>query len=196
MRAGRRVVQPLLGEAVPDPLDDPALDLARGAERVDHAADVVDRRHALDRHLARLDVDGDLHHLHAEREHVHPGRVRAARPGAEDLAAAEQPDDLLERLAAPVRKHDLAARERELLRARVVALGRELEDLPPGVAGGRAHRGPHRRHRRGAGRERRVGAAGGVADRDRHVLERERRAPRPRSAPAPPWCRCRRPGRP
>ena len=95
--AGARVVQPLLGERVADALDDPALDLARRAERVDHAADVVDRRDPVDPDLAGLDVDGDLRDLDAERQHLHAGRVRAARALAEDLRVLEQPDDLLER---------------------------------------------------------------------------------------------------
>ena len=41
-------------------------------------------------HLAGLDVDRDLGDLHAEREHLHPGRVRAARALAEDLRVLEQ----------------------------------------------------------------------------------------------------------
>ena len=62
----------------------------RRAERVDHAADVVDRRDPLDADLARLDVDGDLRDLDAERQHLHPGRVRAAGALAEDLRVLEQ----------------------------------------------------------------------------------------------------------
>ena len=53
-------------------------------------------------HLARLDVDGDLGDLDAEREDAHPGRVRAARALAEDLAVLEQAGDLLERPRAAV----------------------------------------------------------------------------------------------
>ena len=78
-------MKPFFGERVPDALDDPALDLARRAERVDHAADVVDRRDPLDRHLAGLDVDGDLRDLDTEREHLHARGVRAASALAEDL---------------------------------------------------------------------------------------------------------------
>ena len=55
------------------------------------------------RDLARLDVDGDLRDLDAERQHLHPGRVRAARALAEDLRVLEQADDLLERPRAAVR---------------------------------------------------------------------------------------------
>ena len=102
-RPGLRVVQPHLGERVAERLDDPALDLAAGAERVDHAADVVDRDDLLDDDLARADVDRDLGELDAEREHAHPGRVRAARALAEDLAVVEQAGDLLERPRAAVR---------------------------------------------------------------------------------------------
>ena len=87
---GLRVEQAHLGERVPDALDDPALDLAPRAERVDDAADVVHGRDALDAHLAGLDVDGDLGDVDAEREHAHAGRVRAARALAEDLCVAEQ----------------------------------------------------------------------------------------------------------
>ena len=81
-----------------DALDDPALHLAARAERVDDAADVVRRGDALDADLARLDVDGHLDDLHAEREHAHAGRVGAARALAEDLRVLEQADELLERL--------------------------------------------------------------------------------------------------
>ena len=95
--AGARIVQPLLGERVADALDDPALDLARRAERVDHAADVVDGCDPVDPDLAGLDVDGDLGHLHAEGQHLHAGRVRPARALAEDLRVLEQPDHLFER---------------------------------------------------------------------------------------------------
>ena len=95
--AGLGIEQPLLRERVADALDDPALDLARGAERVDDAADVVDRRDALDDDLAGLDVDRDLDDVDAEREDAHPGRVRAAGALAEDLRVLEQVDDLVQR---------------------------------------------------------------------------------------------------
>jgi hypothetical protein len=90
-RRRSRVDDPLLRERVADALDDPALDLARRAERVDHAADVVDRDDLVDAHLAGLDVDGDLRDLDAEREHLHAGRVRAARALAEDLPSSSRP---------------------------------------------------------------------------------------------------------
>ena len=95
--AGARVVQPLLGERVADTLDDPALDLAGRAERVDHASDVVDGGDPLDPDLAGLDVDRDLRHLDAEGQHLHARRIRAARAAAEDLCVFEQRDDLGER---------------------------------------------------------------------------------------------------
>src|SRR5439155_10660982 len=58
-----RIVQALLRERVPDPLDDPAFDLAPRTEGIDDPADVVRRRDTLDAHLAGLDVDGDLDDL-------------------------------------------------------------------------------------------------------------------------------------
>src|SRR3954453_14806418 len=48
---------------------------------------------------ARLDVDGYLGDVHAERQHVHAGRVRTACAGAEDLAVAEQLEHLSDRPA-------------------------------------------------------------------------------------------------
>ena len=87
----RRIEQAILRERVPDALDDSALDLARGAERVDDAADVVDRRDALDADLAGLDVDGDLGHLHAEGQHLHAGRVRARAPLPRICASSSRP---------------------------------------------------------------------------------------------------------
>src|SRR6185437_6068282 len=91
------IEQPLLRERVPDALDHAALDLARRAERVDDAADVVDRRDALDVHFTGLDVDRDLDDVDAEREDAHAGRVRPARALAEDLRLLEHGDDLLQR---------------------------------------------------------------------------------------------------
>ena len=114
---GRRVEQPVLRQRVADALDDPALDLARRAEWVDDPADVVDRRDALDADLSRLDVDRDLGDLDAEGQHLHPGRVRAARALAEDLRVLEQPDDLLERPRAAVGGDDVAALERRATRS-------------------------------------------------------------------------------
>src|SRR4051812_10761039 len=80
-----------------DRLDDPALDLALGAERIDHAADVVDGVDPLDDDLAGLDVDRDLRHLDAEGQDAHPGGVGAPGAAAEDLSVLEQPGDLLDR---------------------------------------------------------------------------------------------------
>src|SRR3954453_21812343 len=70
-RARRRVDDPLLGQRVADALDDAALDLARCAELVDHATDVVDRDDLVGAHLAGLDIDGDFRDLHAERQYLH-----------------------------------------------------------------------------------------------------------------------------
>ena len=193
-----RVEQALLRERVADALDDPALDLARGAERVDHAADVVDGGDPLDAHLAGLDVDGHLGDLDAEREHLHSGRVRAARALAEDLRVAEQPDDLgRARRTLAVGRDDRVRRETSRSRVLdVVALRGDLDDLPPRVGGRGAHGRAHRRRRRRAGRERRVRAAGGVAERRRRRARAGSRAPRPRSAPSPCACRCRCPAWP
>ena len=58
------------------------------------AADVVDRRDALDDDLAGLHVDRDLDDVDAERQDAHAGRVRAAGALAEDLRVLEQVDDL------------------------------------------------------------------------------------------------------
>ena len=149
----RRVVEPLLRQGVPDPLDDPALDLARRAERVDDAADVVHGRDPVDPHLAGLDVDSHLGDLDAEGEHLHPGGVRPARALAQDLRVLEQRDDLCDR------RSDLAGLLRDLL------------DLAARVRGCGADGGPHRRRRRGAGGDRRVRAVRGVAERHGDVLE-------------------------
>src|SRR2546423_10432806 len=112
-----------------DPLDDPAFDLALGAERVDHAPDVVHGRDALDPYLARLDVHGDLGDLDAEREHLHSRRIRPTRALAEDLGALEQTDDLLERrVEVPVGRDDVAALDVEHALLEVVALRGDLED--------------------------------------------------------------------
>ena len=55
----------------------------------------------------------------------------------------------------------------------VVALRRDLDDLPGRVRGRRAHRRPHRRSRRRAGRKRRVGAARRVSEDDVDPVERQ-----------------------
>src|SRR5579862_1578075 len=75
---GLRIEEPVLRERVPDPLDDAALDLARGTERIDDPTDVMNRRDALDDDLARLDIDRDLDDVDAEGEDAHAGRVRPA----------------------------------------------------------------------------------------------------------------------
>ena len=124
-------------EGVPDPLDDPALDLARGAERVDHPADVVDRGDALDGHLARLDVDGDLGDLDAEGEHAasRPGSARA-RPVPRIWPFPSRPDDLGSGLALAVGEDDRARR-----RARAPALERRSAGRRArGSGGGRRRR--------------------------------------------------------
>src|SRR6266516_7236493 len=96
-RARRRIDEALLRQRVPDALDDPALDLALGAERIDDAADVVDCDDLVDAHLSGLDVDGDLCNLDAERQDLHAGRVRPARSLPENLTALEQARDFGER---------------------------------------------------------------------------------------------------
>ena len=153
-------------------LDDPALDLAASAERVDDPADVVDRRDPADAHLAGADVDCDLRHLHAEREHSHPGRIRAARARSEDLRVLEQPEQALERPGAAVRADDPAALQRKSALLLLPALRRELEDLAASVACGGAHGRAHRGDRRGAGGDRRERPSGGVAELDPHLRER------------------------
>ena len=67
--------QELLGEGVAEPHDDPALDLPFGAHPVDHAADVVGRRHAQHPDHAGLDVDLHLRDLRGETR-----RWRRRRP--------------------------------------------------------------------------------------------------------------------
>src|SRR4051812_17687723 len=148
-----RVEQPLLGERVADALDDPALDLTARAERVDDPPDVVRRRDALDTHLARLDVHGHLDHLDAEGEDAHAGRVRAPAALAEDLRVLEQPHELLERLREiAVGRHHEPVADVEHALLEVVALRRDLDQLPLGVRRGGAYRRPHRGSRRRAGR--------------------------------------------
>ena len=96
-RAALRVDQPFLGQGVAEPLDDSALDLALGAERVDDPADVMDRRDPFHTHLAGLDVDRDLGNLDPEGQDSHSGRVRPAGSLTQDLGVLEQSRDLLER---------------------------------------------------------------------------------------------------
>ena len=172
-RAGARVVEPVLRERVPERLDDPALDLAAGAERVDHAADVVDRDHLLDPHLAGADVDGDLGELDPEREHAHAGRIRAAGALAEDLAVVEQAGDLIERPAAAVGGNYPPALQRQQPLLSIVALRCQLDHLARGVGCGRAHGRAHRGQRRRAAGDRRERAAGRVADLHLDVVERQ-----------------------
>ncbi len=165
----------------------PSTWLAR-AERVDDPADVVHRGDPLHAHLAGLDVDGDLGHLHAEREHAHPGRVRAARALAEDLRASEHAEQLLERDGEiAVRGDDRPVADVEHALLEVVALRRDLDDLALRVGGGGTHGRADRRQastsrprasRTGRGRSRRARPRRGRAG---------RRAPRRRSAPS----RCR-----
>ena len=117
-------MQPLLRERVPDRLHDPALDLAARAERVDDPAHVVDRGDPLDAHLARLDVDGHLCDLDAEREHAHAGRVRPARAGAEDLRVLEQAEQVRDRPRAAVGADDVAALQRQRAQPRGASAAR------------------------------------------------------------------------
>ena len=155
-----------------DALDDPALDLARGAERIDDAPDVVDRRDALHLHLAGLDVDRDLDDVDAEGEDAHPGRVRATGALAQDLRLVEHADDLLERRReVAVRRDDHAVADVEHALLEVVALRRDLDHLPLRVGRGRPHGRSHRRQGRGARRDRGVRPARRVAEDDLDVLE-------------------------
>src|SRR5215211_2454652 len=151
-------------------LDDSAFDLARRVQRVDHAPDVVDRDDLVDADLARLDVDGHFGELHSEREDAHARRVRSAGALAEDLAVLEQTRDLVERPRAAVGRDDAAVLEREDALLEVVALRGNLDDLAGGVVGGRAYGRTHAWDRRRAGRDRGVGAARGVAERDLDVV--------------------------
>ena len=128
---------------------------------------------ALDAHLARLHVDGDLGDLHAERQHLHPGRVRAARALAEDLRVLEQADDLLERPRAAVGADDVAALQRERALLPVVALRCDLDHLARRVGGRRAHGRAHRRDRRRARGDRRVRPARRVAGGDLDAVDRQ-----------------------
>ena len=158
---------------MPDRLDDPALDLALGAERVDDAADVVDGVDALDDDLAGLDVDRDLGDLDAVRHHAHPGRIRSARAVAEDLPVLEQAGDLLEGPRAAVCADHVAPGEREDALLEVEALRGDLADLPRDVAGRRTDGRPHRRRRRGAARDGCVRAVRRVAELDRDAVDRQ-----------------------
>ena len=172
-RSGHRIDNALLGERVADALDDPALHLARRAELVDHAADIVNRDDLVDANLARLDVDGDLRHLDTERQHLHAGRVWPARAFAEDLAVLEQAGDLRERPRTAVGGDDLAVLHVEHALLEVEPLCCDLDQLAFRVGGRRAHGRAHRGHRRRAGRDRCERPAGRVAERDLHMLERD-----------------------
>ena len=155
---------PHLRQRVADALDDPALDLAGSAELVDDAADVVDRDHLVDPHLARLGVDGHLGDLDTERQDSHPRRIRPARAFAEDLRVVQEARDLLERPRAAVRGDDVAVLDVEHALLEVVALSRDFDQLPLGVGGRRADRRSHRRRRRGARGDRGVRAARRIAE--------------------------------
>ena len=155
-----------------DALDDPALDLALCAERVDHAADVVDCDDLVDPHLACLDVDGDLRDLDAERQDLHTGRVRPSRALTENLTALEQARNFGERPGTAVGGDDLSVPKIEHPFFEVEPLRCDLDDLAFGIRRRRAHCRPHRRHGRRACGDRRKGPAGRVAERNLHVVER------------------------
>src|SRR5581483_8414878 len=94
---------------VADALDDPALDLAAGAERVHDAPDVVRGVDTLDADLAGLGVHRDLDDLDADGQDAHAGRVRTACALAEDLRVLEQLEQLLDgRREVAVGGHDEA----------------------------------------------------------------------------------------
>src|SRR5438093_235579 len=88
---GGRIDDELLGEGEGHPLEHAALDLARGQQRVDDTADVVDRHDALDADLAGPGVYRNLRDLAAERVYPKAVRVGAARARAVDGGVAELP---------------------------------------------------------------------------------------------------------
>ena len=94
-----------------DRLDDAALDLALGAERVDHPTDVVHGIDPLDHDLAGLDVHRDLCDLDSVGHDSHSGRVRSTGALPEDLTVLEQAGDLVERPRAAIGADDLAVGE-------------------------------------------------------------------------------------
>src|SRR5690606_11898943 len=101
----------ILHQRLAETLDDGALDLALDAARVDGAADVVDRPHAEDLHLAGHGIDLDLGHLGAEDidlprragavHRVETGTMRGEGAGAHrhDAAALADVDRLFHRHA-------------------------------------------------------------------------------------------------
>src|SRR5205807_6327415 len=113
----------------------------------DHTPDVVDRDDLVDAYLARFDVDGHLGDLHAERQHLHTGRVRSAGSLAEDLTVLEEPGDLGQRPGAPVSGDDLAVPEVEDALLQMEPLGRDLDQLALRVGCRGAYGRPHRGHR-------------------------------------------------
>ena len=80
--------------AWPSALEDPALDLARGSERVDDATDVVHRPDPLDDDLAEPGIDRNLGDLAAERLNRHAVGVRPRAPVVFDRGLAELPGHL------------------------------------------------------------------------------------------------------
>ena len=192
-----RIDHALLHEREAEALQHAALDLAARLQRRDDAADVVHGDDALDRDLARRDVDGDLRDLAAERVHAHAVGVRAARAGADELRLAELAGDLDDRLAQrAVERDELAVDDLEVVRRDLEDVAGELEQLAAQVVGRRAHGGRDRRHRLRAARDR--------ARRRRSASSRPRRArgraaaraPRRRPARTPSSRRCRCPARP
>ena len=127
----------------------------------------------VDADLARLDVDGHLGDLDAEREHPHAGRVRAARAVAEDLRVPSRSSRSSIGHEPPSAQTTLPPFSDSVAHLAVPALRRDLEDLAGSVPGCGAHRRPHRRDRGRAGRERGVGPAGRVAELDRDAVERQ-----------------------
>ena len=176
-----------------DALDDAALDLARGAERVDHPSDVVHGGDPVDPHLAGLDVDRHLGDLHAERQHLHARRVRArALRGRGSVSPRAAPVSSVERcVEAPVGRDDLPVAQIERCLVHGVALRGDLEDLPLRVGSGARTAGPIDGIVDEPAEIEANGPAGRVAERDRHVRRAGCRAPRPRSSPSRCATRCR-----
>ena len=172
-RAGLRIVQPHLGERVTERLDDPALDLAAGAERVDHAADVVDRD---DLSTTTSPVPTSTATSASWIPNVRtrmPAGFGPRAPLPRIWPASSRPVISDERPRAAVRADDLAALQRQQPLLALEALRRELDHLACGVCGRRAYRRAHRRKRRRAAGDGGVRAARRVAELDFDAVERE-----------------------
>ena len=193
--AGRRVDDELLRERERHPLQDPALDLARGGQRVDDPPDVVDGDDPLDAHLAERRVDRDLRDLAAERVHDEAVGVGAARAGAVDRRVAELARSPRSRRRRSRRRASGSGRSRSRGRRRRSRTRRRRAAAAscapsPRPTARRASPTASSASRRRPGRRR-------SAPCRRRPRERGRagaRAPRPRRSAPPSACRCRCPG--